>query len=266
MADLLRILITVKTYPLPSTKHTEIVCTAGVQQDGTFARLYPVDYRYRPFDEQYRKYQWIEVEAEKRTSDPRPESFRPVSGAAIATIGEPLSTEDGWYERKKIVLAKEPKSMCELERRPQSCCSLGIIRPKCVDDLLAEPTEADWTPKQKQQLAQLRLFGPANKPLEKIPYKFSYVFTCEDSGCRGHQKMVEDWEIGQLYRKMRDRYGNEGKAVEKVRDKFLGQLCGASVDTHFFVGTILQHNTWIVIGTFCPPKKASTLSSQKTLW
>ena len=41
-----KILITVKTYPLPSTAYQETVCTAGVKEDGTWIRLYPVRFRY----------------------------------------------------------------------------------------------------------------------------------------------------------------------------------------------------------------------------
>ena len=38
-----------------------------------------------------------------------------------------------------------------------------------------------------------------------------------------------------------------------MREKFLGELCGAGRDTHFFVGTILAHpKTWVVIGVFWP--------------
>lgn len=67
MTETKRVLITVKTYPLPSDKYMELVCTAGVLEDGSFIRLYPVDYRYRPIWQWYKKYQWIEVEVEKNS-------------------------------------------------------------------------------------------------------------------------------------------------------------------------------------------------------
>ena len=35
----LSILITVKTYPIPSSKYDELVCTAGVTQSGDFVHL-----------------------------------------------------------------------------------------------------------------------------------------------------------------------------------------------------------------------------------
>lgn len=73
----LKVLITVKTYPIPSAKYDELVCTAGVTESGDFVRLYPVNFRDLPFSQQYKKYQWIEVMAEKhRGRDVRKESFR----------------------------------------------------------------------------------------------------------------------------------------------------------------------------------------------
>ena len=40
-----RVLITVKTYPTLSRKYGETVCTAGVREDGTWVRIYPVPFR-----------------------------------------------------------------------------------------------------------------------------------------------------------------------------------------------------------------------------
>ena len=40
----LKVLITVKTYPIPSKKYDELVCTAGVTESGDFVRLYPINF------------------------------------------------------------------------------------------------------------------------------------------------------------------------------------------------------------------------------
>lgn len=40
-----RILITVKTYPTLSAKYGELVCTAGLREDGSWIRIYPVPFR-----------------------------------------------------------------------------------------------------------------------------------------------------------------------------------------------------------------------------
>jgi len=61
-----RILVTVKTYPTPAAKYTETVCTAGITEDGEWIRIYPIRYRMLDHDKQYSKFDWIEVEVEKR--------------------------------------------------------------------------------------------------------------------------------------------------------------------------------------------------------
>ena len=76
---LTRVLITVKTYPSISKKYEELVCTAGFLENGSWVRLFPIQFRKKPYAEQYRKYQWIELDIVKNTGDFRPESFRQVS-------------------------------------------------------------------------------------------------------------------------------------------------------------------------------------------
>ncbi len=48
----IKVLITVKTYPIPSARYDELVCTAGVTETGDFIRLYPVNFRDLPFSQQ----------------------------------------------------------------------------------------------------------------------------------------------------------------------------------------------------------------------
>jgi len=65
--------------------------------------------------------------------------------------------------------------------------------------------------------------------------------------------MIEDWEVGALFWRLVKQGNSHKDAAEKVREKFLRELCGPDKDTHFFVGTILAHpNTWVVIGVFYP--------------
>lgn len=254
MPEKVKVLITVKTYPLPSEGYQELVCTAGVLEDGRFIRLYPIDYRYRPYWQWYKKYQWIELEVEKNPKDPRPESFRPTRNANIKPLGEPISSKNKWVDRRRYVLAQGAQTMCGLQQLPANQRSLGIVRPKQVSDFTIESADRTWKPKWNDLFSQQRLFGPQQKALEKIPFKFSYVFTCEEAGCNGHKMMIEDWEVGQLYREMRDKYRDETVATQKVKDKFFGQMCAPTVDTHFFVGTVLKHSTWVILGTFWPKK------------
>jgi hypothetical protein len=248
------VLITVKTYPLPSTTaHRESVCTAGVREDGSFIRLYPVNYRYRPIGQWFKKYSWVSVDVKRsRKGDHRPESFEPVGDFELRDW---VSTKCNWAERKKYVLAQGVQTMCGLRRFEAEEKSLGIIRPRIVEGIVVEEVEREWKPGWKALFEQLSLLGPQQKPLEKIPFRFSYHFRCEEEGCNGHTMSISDWEIGQLFRSMRDKYQDEQRAVESVKARLLNDICGPEIDTHFFVGTTLEYGTWIVLGAFWPRKE-----------
>ncbi len=51
-----RILVTVKTYPTLSRKYGETVCTAGLREDGSWVRIYPVPFRRLDEQQQYSKF------------------------------------------------------------------------------------------------------------------------------------------------------------------------------------------------------------------
>ena len=250
-----RVLVVVKTYPHPSKSYQELVCTAGMLEDGSFIRLYPVDYRYRPSHQWFDKYQWIEVDVTRKNGDPRPESHRPQLDT-IKPIGEPLSTKGDWAERKSIVLSKPIKTMCELRAGyKQDYTSLGIIKPHQIFDLKVTAVTREWKQSHRNALAQINLFDQQKKPLQKIPYKFSYRFSC-GGDCRGHTMRITDWELGALFLNEMKRFQDEKKAVASVKHKFLDELCSSEKETYFFVGTTLPHNSWIVLGVFYPKKPA----------
>lgn len=258
-AERLRVLITVKTYPIPSAKYDELVCTAGVLENGEFVRLYPIRFRDLPFSQQYKKYQWIEVEAAKHTGrDARRESYRPREDT-IRVIGKPISPGHDWSERIRHVLAKPPTSMEDLwERQQADRTSLGIVRPREITDLMIKPDDSDWKPEFKDALRQQRLWDDrknTKEPPRKVPWKFHYRFKCDDSRCKGnHEMMIEDWEVGALYWRCVDGGDAPDRAAAKVRAKFFDEMCSLKRDTHFFVGTVLAHGTWVVIGVFWPPQ------------
>lgn len=269
MREHLKILITVKTYPIPSSKYDELVCTAGVTEEGDFVRLYPINFRDLPYIQRYKKYQWLEVDAVKHTGrDSRKESYRP-DCKSIRLIGEPISSQNNWAERSKYVLAKVSPSMEELQARQQKDkTSLGIFKPREVLDLIIKPDEPDWKPGFKAALMQQRLWEnrkASKEPPRKVPFKFQYKFSCDDPRCKGHQAMVEDWEVGALYWRCIDAGGTTQEACEKVKRKFLDDLCSTANNTHFYVGTILAHpKTWVVIGVYYP--KTTTAPNEFSLF
>jgi len=250
-----KILITVKTYPHPSRGYQELVCTAGITENNEWVRLYPIDYRYRPRDQQFRKYQWVEVDLLPRGAgnDRRKESRKP-NLDTFRVLGLPISPKNNWKERRIIIdrmptyTVKELRELHDVDRT-----SLGIVRPSRVLDLKIEPVNPEWKPEWNALFDQLKLFGPVQKPLRKIPYKFSYVFECVDSH-KPHNAMIEDWELGTLWLNEVARLGDEEKAAHSVKRKFFDEICSDKKDTLFFMGTVFPYNTWVVLGVFWPPK------------
>ena len=144
-------------------------------------------------------------------------------------------------------------SYCALkaERDQNGYPTLGLFKPKNIDELVIENISAEWSDEEKAKLGQKDLFdvGPA-KQLEKIPFKFSYRFDCNETGCTGHTFMCSDWEMAQAYRSWRDKYGDNWEV--EFRKKFEEGM--KLKDTHFYIGTIHQHPAnWIVVGLFYPP-------------
>ena len=187
--ELTKVLITVMTYPHPSRKYRESVCTAGITEEGDWVRLYPIDYRYRTREQQFRKYQWIEVELEPRGhgNDNRLESRRP-NLESIRLIGDALdSRTDRRWEKRRLLIDRLPHRTVNRWKQlhEQDQVSLGIVRPKRVLDVEIREVESQWKPQWQSMFRQLWLFGPQQKPLRKLPYSFHYVFECEDRHSAG---------------------------------------------------------------------------------
>jgi hypothetical protein len=264
---LTRILIAVKTYPTISKKYEELVCTAGFLEDGSWIRLYPIQFRKKSYAEQYKKYQWVELDVVKNTSDFRPESYRPVShDAPINIIGNIPPDRNAWDERRKIVLRKVYKNLTTLiseAKDKKISTSLAVFKPtKIIDFIWEEEKEKEWSPEKLAQFNQLNLFESTKenlfKVVRKLPYKFSYKF--EDDAGKSSTLMIEDWETGQLFWKQFKKYeGNAYKACEDVKRKYFDDFAKTK-DLHFFLGTMQVHhsvspNPFIIIGTFHPKKK-----------
>ncbi len=253
-----KVLVTVMTYPHPSETYQELVCTAGITEDGKWVRLYPIDYRYQTRERQFHKYQWIEVDLEPQGSgnDNRKESRKPVLDS-IRILGKPLSTKEAWRERRRIIDRMPHRTLEELHAlHEEDRTSLGIVRPAKVRDLTISPADPEWKPEWQALFTQMRLFGPPQKPLRKLPYKFRYVFEC-NGDAKPHEIMIEDWELGVLFLNEASRLGSDEAAAESVKKKFLGELCRADKDMRFFMGTTFPFNTWLVLGIFWPPKRTA---------
>lgn len=92
---------------------------------------------------------------------------------------------------------------------------------------------------------------PRNE-LEKLPYKFSYQFKCNNKEFLGHELECTDWELVASFLSWRRKYGREWE--QKLREKYETEMA-LGKDTHFFVGTLNNHpGEWIIVGLFYPPK------------
>lgn len=116
-----RVLITVKAYPLPSRSYDELVCTAGITDEGEWIRIYPVPFRFLKDEGKYSKYQWVDINLKKANKDFRPESYSPADTSLedmdiVETIGTGKSRD--WGKRKQLLLENGPKvytSMSEVD-------------------------------------------------------------------------------------------------------------------------------------------------------
>jgi hypothetical protein len=246
-----KVLITVRTYPTPAYKGLEVSCTAGITDTNKWIRLFPLPYRYLASDKKFKKYQWIEVST-KKANDPRPESYN-LDRDSIKIISESLPTKDNWKARKEIVLPLKSHCLCCLQKQRDSYGSptIGIFKPRSITAFKIEKSEPKWTPEQEAKLKQLSFFDnkPANE-LEKIPYTFSYNFTCDEPNCPGHELMCTDWEMGQSYRAWTKLYGTNWQS--KFRYRYETEMILEN-ETYFYVGTMHDHpQSWIIIGLFYP--------------
>lgn len=250
--------MTVKAYPQASTKYGEVVCVAGIRSDTPtprWVRLYPVDFRDRPFDQQFRKWEEIELNIEPG-SDQRPESVRP--DTASIEVVRSLSSEGGWRARRPLVEPLLMESMCEVAARQREAgMSLGAFRPAEVLDVTLDE-EPDWTPQQRDALSKVSLFAQDKSLLEKIPWRWRYKYRCGGS-CGGHHQTIIDWEIAQAWRSWRRSYGPD-EAAQRVRDKWLNELAGPKKDTVFFVGNQRAYpEGFLVLGVYYPPKRSENV-------
>jgi hypothetical protein len=264
-----RVYITVKTYPTLSEKYDELVCTAGICEDGSWIRLYPLPFRKLDSDQKYKKWQWIEADIERNKSDFRPESYK-ILNIDNLTVIPSRSDKVNWDERKRIIFKAEnaftnKTEILKLTKTNPPSRTLLTFKPTQIIKFYTTQTERDW-PKDKLELIkekakQLSLFQTQEELIEefkvvaKLPYEFRYVFT-DDEGIES-DLMIEDWEIGALYLNcLKDANGDESIALEKVRTRYWDDFM--KKDIYFFLGTRLRDqsrspNPFSIVGVFYPP-------------
>jgi hypothetical protein len=260
-----KILITVKTYPVLSTKYQELVCTAGFLEDGSWIRIYPVPFRKMDIEHQYQKYHWITADIEKSQKDDRPESYRVVDLKTLEVQEEVPTGKDGvWEARRKLVLKNvQTSKRTIIEGAHANKFSLVVFKPKKFIKFTWEAAEErEWDPNKIAALEddrkQLDIFEGLQDPfkvVKKIPYKFFYEF--EDEAGEKSRLMIEDWEIGALYWNCFKTTNHENETCEQVKKKYWDDFV-LTKDVYLFLGTTKEYhfkkapNPYLVVGVFPP--------------
>lgn len=266
---LTKILITVTTYPLPSRSYDELVCTAGILENGQWIRIYPVPLKFlkglrKDGKIETFKYNWIELDLKKRTDDFRPESYSPLdySFSNVNVLGK-VDTKNNWQQRKALCLTNvyTNKAKLLLDSKGPTNISLATFKPSKIVSFEIEEDEREWKNVWKEIRKQGDLFESDKSPeilIPKLPYKFSYKFL-DDEGISS-TLMIEDWEIGALYWNCLRAEGNETVALEKIREKYEEEFLKEK-DLYLFLGTTKEwhmrraNNPFVIIGIFYPKQE-----------
>lgn len=259
-----KVLVTVKAAPEPSRKYHEgVVCTAGITDEGEFIRLYPV-----PFGLFYKgkgpaKFDWIEVECEKATEIlMRKESYKIRPGNDIKILDTSLSSAGGkkvnWKKRNEIVLPLKANSIEDLrDAFNRDRTSLGLVKVADLIDFIERESEDEDVANTKNFMQvvfdQVESKGrmTAIPVLEKVPHVHSYKFRCEGKDCTTHDMTYLDWELSESLRSRRSKYPAD-VLPKMIRQTYYDKF--KQTDLHFFVGTTSQHPSWVIIGSYRPPK------------
>ena len=262
-----KLLITVTTYPLPSRSYDELVCTAGVLENGDWIRIYPVPLSFLidlkgSGKVKNVKYTWIELDVNSRADDFRPESHSPANyDFKDISIGNTISTDGNWALRKHYCLKRvyTNKALLLSDSQAPHNISLATFKPTKVMGMEIESDEREWKDEWKELRLQTNLFEtvrPIEKLIPKLPYKFFYRFL-DDAGVES-KLMIEDWEIGALYWNcLKSAGGNESIALKKVKSQYDDNFI-KNKDLYFFLGTTKEwhrrraSNPFVIIGVFYP--------------
>ncbi len=167
-----KILIVAKTYPTKSKKYTELVCTAGVDEDGNWYRIYPIPTKTLKEYEGLKKYTWVDAEILKDKSDSRPESHK-INISSVKLL-DTVSTDNQWSYRKDIVLkSKVYENLIEIIAlaKEENTLSLCLFKPRKFLHVYFESKDIEeFTDEEKKAYknANLNLLAQFALSVEKV--------------------------------------------------------------------------------------------------
>lgn len=252
------LLVVVKAYPVVDAgSRQEAVCVAGisVEEPRRWIRLFPLDFRGLPFSRRFSKYQIIDLELRPAMGDSRPESNTP--NLDSIELGDSIGSDAGtWRRRLDFLEPVMDDSMCAIQRaQEETGQSLGAFVPEDISDLVVTAASAKFTAGQEGILDQGNIFDDKRSRLEPLAVKAKYWYRCADTRCRGHSQSLIDWELGQLYRRLRSDGESEEDSQRKVREKFLDELAGSNRETIFLTGNMAKHpKSFLILGLAYPKR------------
>ena len=269
-----KIFIVAITIPTPSTKYIETSCTAGIDEEGNWIRMYPIPLRMLELTDKkacYRKYEWIQVELSPSSNDKRPES-RKCQLNSIKRLGIKIDTKDNWRKRKEIVLHSKTGVYYDFDKLLKDAdknnikVSLAVFKPTKVLDCKVEKRaitkiETELTKQEKIMSSYTpELFDDDKEFIQAKPMLLDVQYIFEDCNKKQHKMGIIDWEVYELFRRYYDPKQPDTlelakeMILTKYRDDFINKK-----DLYFILGTRKEdhlkgfgHNPFSIIGVFFP--------------
>lgn len=247
-----RVTILVKASPQPSKRHSETVCCAGLQEDGSWKRLFPIRFRHLSDDKAFKRWSIVDFDYHTPKDDRRSESCR-VHEESIKITGAVKSTKEKSSLVDRAVLGSEKEASAKGH-------SLALIRPTNVSlswqRLTSSELEADRQ-KYRDQAKQLSLLEEEIAAYEPCPFKFSLRYTDEAGS---HRKTCADWETSAAFFNL-SRQMDEEKVLLHLQETY----CEKYVKTGLVLalGNMMKRpQTWQLLGLFpAAPTQQSDLFS-----
>jgi len=211
------------------------ICTAGINEDGEWRRLYPMFWKTIK-SKGIKTWDLISVETQKPARDKRPESCK-VRNETITNLGCVIKDRE---ERRSYLNKHTEHQLPNASRERRTLC---MIKPTLFSFSIQ---------KREEKVDQATLYKGVFK---KRPYHeigLYYDFKCGKDGCEmcskiGKLHTMECFDFGanHLYR----RYEDENIAKEKVRDKCFTKM-RFDYDCWFAMGTHSAYPflRWMIVG------------------
>jgi hypothetical protein len=236
--------ILIKAQPHRSSKYFETVCCAGVGRDGKWRRQYPVPFRILNDDQQFKRWDWIEYEYTKSSSDTRKESQKVIPESL--KVGGTVKRS----ERALILSRAIRSSFAEADSLGES---LTLLRPSRLELVARQKSDAEISDEQQKHAAlaaQMSFLDPTAAPLKTCPMSFKVKWTDSDGKNRSHE--CDDWETSAAYNRFERMYGRV-EALKILKEKYEDQYFKAGIVLGFSTHSrrnveFGNENQWLLVG------------------